>query len=89
MIVLVILFIWWTAPQPVDVDTQRISITGGTLRSMTVADDGQSGVIEIDAPIECATIDWAARTTGGTYLHTIRSWRDGCEKCIYRFSKRH
>lgn len=80
MIILMVLFIWWTSPQPILVDSQRLVVTGGTLRSMDVSSDGRSGVIEIDAPRECAAIDWAARTTGGTYLHTIRAWRDGCEK---------
>ena len=80
MTILIVLFIWWTSPRPVNPDTQHVIVTSGTLQSMTVSDDGRSGQIWINAPRECATIDWSARTMGGTYLHTIRSWRDGCDK---------
>ena len=80
MIVLIVLFIWWTSPRPVDAATQRVHVTSGELRSMTVSDDGLSGAIEIDAPRECAVIDWSARTTDGISLHTVRAWRDGCDK---------
>jgi len=80
MIVLIVLFIWWTSPHPVDVTTQHVTITGGTLQSMTVSDDGYSGTIWIDAPIECASIDWTSRTISGVTLHTKHAWRDGCYK---------
>lgn len=78
MIILVVLFLWWSSPQPVDAATQRVTITGGTLQSMTVNTDGMSGAVWIDAPRECATIDWTARTMSGVTLHTKRAWRDGC-----------
>ena len=80
MIILIVLFIWWTSPQPVVADTQRITVTGGVLRSTTISDDGRSGVIEIDAPRECATIEWSIRTTGGSTFRSIRNWRDECDK---------
>ena len=80
MTLLIVLFLWWTSPRPIDPTTQRVIVTGGALQSMTVTSDGYSGGVWIDAPIECATIDWSARTTDGTYLHTVRTWRDGCHK---------
>ena len=80
MIILIVLFIYWTSPQPIDASSQQVTVTGGTLRHMEVADNGRSGVVEIEAPIVCATIDWSARTVGGTSLHTMRAWRDGCYK---------
>lgn len=80
MIILITLFIWWTSPRPIDVTTQRVHITSGELRSMTVSDNGLSGAIEINALRECAAIDWSARTTDGITVHTVRAWRDGCDK---------
>lgn len=80
MIILIVLFIWWSSPHPVAPDTQRVIVTGGELQSMTVSNDGLSGAIWIDAPIECASIDWTARTVSGVTLHTNHTWRDECTK---------
>ena len=80
MIILITLFIWWTSPRPIDITTQQIHVTGGNIRSATISDDGLSGTIEIDAPRECAVVDWSARTTDGIFFRSIRAWRDECDK---------
>lgn len=73
-------FIWWTSPRPIVPESIQVVVTGGALVGLMVASDGKSGEVRARAQRECLTIDWSARTIDGTYLHTVRSWRDGCDK---------
>lgn len=80
MIILIALFLSWSSPRPIDPATVQITVTGGTLNRTVLFLGNSSGEVWIDAPIECATIDWRAKTPDGTTLHTVQSWRDGCKK---------
>lgn len=78
LIILIILFVLWSSPQPIQPDTQRVVITNGTLQTLEVNSDGRSGSIWIEAPNECASIDWTAKTISGITLRSIHSWRADC-----------
>lgn len=80
MIILIALFIWWSSPRPVDPASVQVVVTGGALNRSVTALGGLSGEVWIDAPRECATIEWSAKTTDGVGLRTVRAWYDGCDK---------
>ena len=80
LILLIALFLSWTSPRPIDPASVQITITGGALNHAVTFLGNSSGEAWIDAPRECATIDWTAKTRDGVTLHTIHAYRDGCDK---------
>jgi hypothetical protein len=80
LIILIALFIWWSSPRPVDPTTVQVVVTGGTLTRSVTYLGGSSGEVWIDAPRECATIEWRAKTTDGVGLRTVKAWVDDCDK---------
>ncbi len=80
MIVLMALFLWWASPRPVDTQSARVTVTGGTLSHTNTALGGLSGEVWIIAERECATITWEAKTKDGVGLRTSKAWWDGCHK---------
>ncbi len=80
LIILIALFLWWASPRPIDPATIQVTVTGGVLTRTPTALGGLSGEVWIDAPSECATIEWTAKTTDGIGLRTYHAWWDGCNK---------
>jgi hypothetical protein len=80
MIILIALFLWWASPRPVDPATVQVTVTGGVLTRTTTFLGGASGEVWIDAPRECASITWEAKTKDGVGLRTVQTWYTGCDK---------